>query len=380
MKQVLKIVGGFLIGILMGLLVAGVGLVLFRDMSFSEYIGKFLRLNAMEVIGIPLLSLALFLIAISLQVIFHEAGHLVCGLVSGYRFVSFRIFSFTWIRQGGKVRMKRFSVSGTGGQCLLVPPEKPDEEIPVTLYNIGGVAMNFLTVLVALVPLVLVDDMPLLGKMFLIQFMGIGVFLGLLNGIPMKLGGIGNDAYSLRLLKRNSDTKRALVLQLRINALIQEGMRPKEMPEAWFRLEGKIDYSDMLQATVALMEISRMQDREEWEEAYVRLEEAVSHSKELVGILKQEAEAELLFTALVIGKEERARELATDKLLAYIRAYSKVSSAKQRQLFAIALYMEHDKEKAEGIYRTVKAKRESYLMQGEVNMDLALMESLLSQC
>ena len=379
MKQVLKIVGGFLIGILMGLLVAGVGLVLFRDMSFSEYIGKFLRLNAMEVIGIPLLSLALFLIAISLQVIFHEAGHLVCGLVSGYRFVSFRIFSFTWIRQGGKVRMKRFSVSGTGGQCLLVPPEKPDEEIPVTLYNIGGVAMNFLTVLVALVPLVLIDDMPFLWKMFLIQFIGIGVFLGLLNGIPMKMGGIGNDAYSLRLLKQNSGTKHALVLQLRINALIQEGMRPKEMPEAWFRLEGKIDYGDMLQATIALMEISRMQDREEWEEAYVRLEEAVSHSKELVGILKQEAEAELLFTALVVGKEERARELAIDKLLAYIRAYSKVSSAKQRQLFALALYSERDKEKAEEIYRTVKARRESYLMQGEVNMDLALMESLLSQ-
>lgn len=380
MKQVLKIIGGFLIGILMGLVVAGVGLVLFRDMSFSEYVGKFLRLNAMEVIGIPLLSLVFFLIAVSLQVVLHEAGHLVCGLASGYRFVSFRIFSFTWIRQGGKVRMKRFSVSGTGGQCLLVPPEKSDEEIPVTLYNIGGVAMNFLTVLVALVPLVLVDDMPFLWKMFLIQFMGIGVFLGLLNGIPMKLGGIGNDAYSLRLLKRNPGTKRALVLQLRINALIQEGMRPKEMPEAWFRLERKIDYSDMLQATVALMEISQIQDREEWKEAYVRLEEAVSHSKELVGILKQEAEAELLFTTLVIGKEERARELATDKLLAYIRTYSKVSSAKQRQLFAIALYMEHDKEKAEEIYRTVKAKRESYLMQGEVNMNLALMESLFSKC
>ena len=379
MNQVLKIIGGFFVGILIGLVAAGAGLVLFGDMSFSEYIGKFSQLNVIEVIGIPLLSLAFFLIAIFLQVSLHEAGHLMCGLASGYRFVSFRIFSFTWIRQGGKVRMKRFSVSGTGGQCLLAPPEKPDEEIPVTLYNIGGVAMNFLTVLVALVPLVLIDDMPFLWKMFLIQFIGIGVFLGLLNGIPMKMGGIGNDAYSLRLLKRNPETKRALILQLRINALIQEGMRPKDMPEDWFHLEGKIDYSDMLQATIALMEISRKQDQEEWEEAYVRLEEAVSHSKELVGILKQEAEAELLFTALVIGKEERARELATDKLLAYIRAYSKVSSAKQRQLFALALYSERDKEKAEEIYRTVKAKRESYLMQGEVNMDLALMESLLSQ-
>ena len=380
MKQILKLIGGFLIGILAGLIVAGVGLVLFGDMSLSEYIGKFSRLDVMEVIGIPLLSLAFFLIAISLQVILHEAGHLVCGLASGYRFVSFRIFSFTWIRQGGKVRMKRFSVSGTGGQCLLAPPERPDEEIPVTLYNIGGVAMNFLTALMALLPLLLTDGMPFLGKMFFIQFIGIGVFLGLLNGIPMKAGGIGNDAYSLHLLKRNPGTKRALVLQLRINALIQEGVRPKDMPEEWFCLEGEIDYGDMLQATVALMEISRMQDCEEWEKAYVRLEEALSHSKELVGILRQETEAELLFTALVIGKEERARELATDKLLAYIRAYSKVSSAKQRQLFALALYSEHDKEKAEKIYRTVKARREDYLMQGEVNMDLALMESLLSQC
>ena len=380
MNQVLKIIGGFLVGILIGLVAVGAGLVLFGDMSFSEYIGKFSQLNVIEVIGIPLLSLAFFLIAIFLQVSLHEAGHLMCGLASGYRFVSFRIFSFTWIRQGGKVRTKRFGVSGTGGQCLLVPPEKPDEEIPVTLYNIGGVAMNFLTALAALLPLLSVDNMPFSGKMFFIQFMGIGVFLGLLNGIPMKMGGIGNDAYSLRLLKRNPETKRALILQLRINALIQEGMRPKDMPEDWFHLEGKIDYSDMLQATIALMEISRKQDQEEWEEAYVRLEEAVSHSKELVSILKQEVEAELFFTAWVIGKEERARELATDKLLAYIRAYSKVSSAKQRQLFALALYSERDKEKAEEIYRTVKARRESYLMQGEVNMDLALMESLLSSC
>ena len=106
MNQVLKIIGGFFVGILIGLVAAGAGLVLFGDMSFSEYIGKFSQLNVIEVIGIPLLSLAFFLIAIFLQVSLHEAGHLMCGLASGYRFVSFRIFSFTWIRQGGKVRIK----------------------------------------------------------------------------------------------------------------------------------------------------------------------------------------------------------------------------------------------------------------------------------
>ena len=35
--------------------------------------------------------------AILLHVIIHEAGHLVFGLLSGYRFVSFRIFSLTLV-------------------------------------------------------------------------------------------------------------------------------------------------------------------------------------------------------------------------------------------------------------------------------------------
>ena len=39
MKQVLKIIGGFLIGILMGLVVAGVGLVLLRGVSFWSFFG-----------------------------------------------------------------------------------------------------------------------------------------------------------------------------------------------------------------------------------------------------------------------------------------------------------------------------------------------------
>ena len=76
---------------------------------------------------------------------------------------------------------------------------------------------------------------------------------------------------------------------------------------------------------------------------------------------------------------ERAGELATDKLLRYIHLYSRVSSSKQRQLFALALYQEHDREKAETIYRSVVNLREKYLMQGEVNMDIALMEVLLAQ-
>lgn len=380
MKQALKLVGMFLVGILLGVMVSGAGIALFTDMTLAAFFGKLFRLHIAEVIGFPLLFICFFLITLFLQVALHEAGHLICGLASGYRFVSFRIFNFTWIRKDGKWVLKRFSVAGTGGQCLLAPPDRPEEEIPVCGYNMGGVMMNILTALVALGFLLWMEDLPFMLSVFLVFGVIIGLFLGVTNGVPMKLGGIGNDAYTLRLLRHNPATKHALILQLRINALIQEGMRPKDMPEEWFKQDAAtIDYKDILQATVGLMNVSRLLDREEWEDAYRLLEDVKSHSSELIGILQQETDAELLFTALVTGRMERAGELATDKLLRYIHLYSRVSSSKQRQLFALALYQEHDREKAETIYRSVVNLREKYLMQGEVNMDIALMEVLLAQ-
>ena len=93
-----------------------------------------------------LLTLALMLIclyaAIFLQIILHEGGYLLFGLLTGYSFVSFRIGSLMLIRSDGRLRLKKFSLAGTGGQCLMSPPGVLGEAMPFMLYNFGGVLMN----------------------------------------------------------------------------------------------------------------------------------------------------------------------------------------------------------------------------------------------
>ena len=79
-----------------------------------------------------------------LHIIIHEAGHFVFGLLSGYRFSSFRIGNIMFIKKNGKLQVKKFSVMGTGGQCLMVPPECSWEQLPYRLYNLGGPLMNIL--------------------------------------------------------------------------------------------------------------------------------------------------------------------------------------------------------------------------------------------
>ena len=57
-----------------------------------------------------------------LQVVIHEAGHLICGLLSGYTFSSFRIGSMMILKENGRFVTKRLKIAGTGGQCLMAPP------------------------------------------------------------------------------------------------------------------------------------------------------------------------------------------------------------------------------------------------------------------
>ena len=57
---------------------------------FSPLLSEF---GTSEEIGL-FITLAAFYLALIVQVIIHESGHLVCGLISGYKFNMFRIFSF----------------------------------------------------------------------------------------------------------------------------------------------------------------------------------------------------------------------------------------------------------------------------------------------
>lgn len=378
MKKAIKLIVSMALGACLGFMTVWIGVFLFTDTSFSTLEDKFVNVELGELAGIFLMASIFMFFSFFLQVIIHEGGHLVCGLATGYRFVSFRILNFTLIRQDGKFCIKRFGIAGTGGQCLLTPPDKPLQDIPCVLYNLGGIIANLLTAVIAIFLLLTIDGMPYPLKLFLFLFCFTGIFLGLTSGIPMKIGGIGNDADNMRLLLKDQRSKQALVTQLHVNALVQKGMRPKDMPEEWFHQEGVINYKDALQTSVHLMFISRLADLGEWDRAYHALEETLKHKDEIIGLFIKEITCELLYIALISGKSDQVEELYTDEIALYIKQYRKVMSSKQRLLCALALYRDKDAAKAKEIYETVCHQKDKYLMQGEVIMDIDFMKSILN--
>ena len=376
MQTLLKIIGGLLIGILIGLLLSTAGIVLFTDKSLEEVISAFGKLQPGEGLLSIITGIGALIVSLFLLVTIHEGGHLVCGLLSGYRFVSFRLFNLTVIRSEGKLRVKHFAVAGTGGQCLLSPPDLPLKDIPVVWYNFGGILANIAAGLIVL-PLLWIHTLPPLLYESVVIFLLTDLFLILTNGIPMQTGGIGNDASNIIMLRKNETSKRALMLQLRSNALIQEGVRPKDMPAEWFVTEGEPDYRNPLEVSIPLMEASRLIDEMKWDEAHAAFGRIYIHKTELMPLYTLETACELVFTSLVTGDTDRARELYDTKLKRYIETYRKVMSSKERILCAVALHLENDPGKARSIYDTLARRRDSYLLQGEVKSDLAIMDAML---
>lgn len=377
LKTILKMILGLAGGVLAGLLIAAVGLVCFSDISFTDFLMKLRSTGFAETMMAAGAGILAFAVATMILIPLHEAGHLVCGLLTGYKFVSFRVFNFTFIKIGGRLRVKRYAVEGTGGQCLLTPPDLPLERIPTGWYNFGGVLANIIAV-AAVVPLLFIKGNPLLSEVTVI-FMIAGAFLILTNGIPMKISGVGNDAYNMILLRKNLLSKRGLVDALRANALIQEGVRPKDMPDEWFDVPVDIDYSDQLQVSLPMMAASRKVDEIEYAEAREMYEDIYSHKKEIIPLYVSEIECELVFLRLVEGDVRGAEELLTPKLRKYIETFSKTMSSKERILCAISLFIDNDRDKALEIYHGLQSRKDTYLLQGEVKSDLDIMKNILSE-
>ena len=89
-----------------------------------------------------------------------------------------------------------------------------------------------------------------------------------------------------------------------------------------------------------------------------------------------ETACEMVFVCLVTGRTEEAKRLHILRMQNYVRTYSRTQSSKQRVAFAVALLMLGQHDEALQILDTLKRNRHEYLLQGEVEMDIQLMEFL----
>ena len=245
-------------------------------------------------------------IAFILQVIVHEAGHLVFGLLSGYKFISFRVFDFKIIKdENGKLKIRYERLAGTGGQCLMRAPEYVEGKFKYKLYLLGGVTFNLVFSIVFWL---------ILPNYYTLLFALIGFALAFLNLIPMGF----NDGMTFYHASKDETTRFILFLQLEYvyyqsigkNLLIEQ----PEIVEKINSLE--ITKNNYLTDSLEFIKLEGLEYFFDFDTLYTETRKLYIERDDLLTVYKVELMALLVkLISLVNPEDELLEELMKDKTL-----------------------------------------------------------------
>ena len=377
MKAILKLILYLLIGACIGLIIVLPIIAIKEGESLTTVARGIFNHFSPQDVAFIVWTLICVLIAFVLNVVLHEGGHLVAGLLTGYRFVSFRFFNWTLIRQGGRLHWRNYELAGTGGQCLMAPPDKPLEQIDTRRYNAGGVLANCIVAMLSLW-LIWVFDLPRWLDILPIMMIAIALFTVLTNGIPMKVGGVANDGLNLVQMEKDLPGKQCFCNILEVNARSQEGETYNEMPDRLFDMPQPIDWKNSMHVGSVLLEATRMTVLYQWEDAYRLLTEALTHKDDIMALYQMELENMMTLTCIATGRDEEARQHYSPDVAQHISRHASTQSDKRLTAMAVALALDGDRSKAEKMLHQLEADRDKYIHQGDVAMSLDLMQWLLN--
>ena len=303
----------------------------------------------------------------------HEAGHLFFGLATGYKFLSYRIGSFTFIKEEGRIKVKRYVLPGTGGQCLMSPPPY-SSSMPYVLYNAGGAIFNFLSFLLFLLFFFLFYTVPFLSS-FLLMSAFVSFGLGAMNIIPLIYG---NDGSNILNIGRSKKEKESFWAQMKLAEYQNRGIRLKDMPEEIFPVKAKNEIEGIMSASAFVFYENKLVDEGDYEGALEKAEEALS-SPLLPQILRVTVKCDVIYLLLILEKDKKEVDEIKDKnLIKQLKAMRGLITV-MRSEYSYALLYEKNENKAAEIRKAFDSTSEKYPYASEIESERYLMDKALSR-
>ena len=308
-----------------------------------------------------------------IHIVLHETGHLIFGLMSGYQFSSFRIGTHMLMKENGKLVHRKIKIAGTGGQCLMIPPEMVDGKFPVVLYNLGGSIVN-LVVSALMIPVFVAIDKSSVFALFVFLFIAMGAITGLSNGIPMRTKTVDNDGYNAISLGKSREAMRAFWIQMKTNEQLTKGIRTKDMPEEWFEVPSDDAMKNPMVATIGVYAASRMMDQHRFEEAGKLIDYMLKIETGMVALHRNLLICDQIYLELIgQNRSDRVEALYTKELKKFMKAMKTFPSVIRLE-YAYRLLAEHDPESAAKSMAAFEKVAATYPYPNDINTERELME------
>ena len=318
-------------------------------------------------------TLVFLYVAVMIHIVLHEAGHLAFGLMSGYHFSSFRIGSHMLMKEDGKLVHRKLKIAGTGGQCLMSPPEMVDGKFPVVLYNLGGSLVNLVAIAVA-IPVFGAIDKGSIFALFFFLFIAMGAITGLSNGIPLRTNTVDNDGYNAISLSKSREAMRAFWIQMKVNEQLTKGLRVKDMPDEWFEVPSDGAMKNSMVATIGVYAANRLMDQHRFDEAEALMNHMLEIESGIVALHRNLIICDLVYLELIgQNRSDRLESLYSKELKKFIKAMKTFPSVIRTE-YAYSLLNEHDLKSAAKSMAAFERIAATYPYPNDINSERELIQ------
>ena len=315
---------------------------------------------------------AIFFITYFIHLILHEAGHLIFGLISGYKFVSFRVGSLILVKEEGKFKFKRYSLAGTGGQCLLSPPDYNDGNYPYVLYNLGGIFINLILTITFLIIYLMAKPQGLLG-LFCVFMVACGIMALLINGVPMKTEFVTNDGHNALHLSQDKDALKVFWSTLVINAKQMEGTKLSDMDPNLFEISDNADLKNTMITPILGVKENLYLEQHKFDEAKNLIDKLLSNECAVSGIQENLLKTDRLYIDVIQnGKDADLSILEDKKFKSFMRAMKNYPNVLRTNY--VIEKVKGNEEEAKKIKEAFEKVACSYPYKAEIETERKLME------
>lgn len=274
--------------------------------------------------------------------VLHELGHLLVGKKNGFAFVSMTIWFFKWTKENGKIRFDFCWLGEEAGYTEMVPTSKENVRVKFLRMTEAGIIVSMCMAIVSILPVALVNYLPIEWYAILSMFLPISTYFYLGNALPMSSEGVKNDGATARTLRKNNDECKVMANILSIHAELFNGKTPREIDEGlYFDLpqlpEDSLQFLTLLDARYAYY-----MDKED-------VENALKVSERLEGLLeyapkyfKQPIQVNLLYNACVLKPDfDKADEIMYD-VDKYINSVNSAENVRVKIAYLVNVLKETD--------------------------------------
>ena len=282
------------------------------------------------------------------NVILHEAGHLIMGLLSHHRFVSFQIGDLTFVKEHDSLCLKKNHVAGIAGQCLMEPPALTDQRYHCVGFLLGGGLMNLCLCIILYLVSLLFSDNSAVTTVLVYLAGSTSLYVAVTGLFPMRLVSLMNDGYNAFL--ENDSGKLANYYILRFNAAMSKAERITDIDSEILTQVLNFDFSDLDSPCTANLCFNAAQcymAKREYDSAKMCYER-IAASK-TVGILKSFSNCELAFLDILLQGENATPEKYMDVNAQSFQKKMKSNASVLREKYAYYLLYKKDEKKAAAI-------------------------------